>query len=225
MDCSPPGSSVHGAWSGLPVPSPGDLPNPGMEQTAFKNWLESIKPTAAWILPTDGHLLTQPLKQGLSPEATCQGHTACWWQRWHRDQTSWQPGSSPALLALQVSAGGDPCQGCSDETHLQGHGEATPLPRSLQVTATFTSLTHNYARIPSYFWHSRPLFWAEHNILFPGFRRDHPKSFRIWLIHTHACPEYSLHREQNLAVGTQVRLRLGFKKLQWSILWICLAGP
>ena len=32
MDCSPPGSSVHGFsrqeyWSGLPFPSPGDLPN------------------------------------------------------------------------------------------------------------------------------------------------------------------------------------------------------
>ena len=38
MDCSPPGSSVHGDgfsrqeyWSGLPCPPPGDLPNPGME--------------------------------------------------------------------------------------------------------------------------------------------------------------------------------------------------
>ena len=39
-DCSPPGSSVHGIlphgekkeyWSGLPFPSPGDLPNPGIE--------------------------------------------------------------------------------------------------------------------------------------------------------------------------------------------------
>ena len=29
MDCSPPGSSVHG--SGLPFPSPGDRPNPGIE--------------------------------------------------------------------------------------------------------------------------------------------------------------------------------------------------
>ena len=36
MDCSPIGSSVHGFsrqehWSGLPFPSPGDLPNPGIE--------------------------------------------------------------------------------------------------------------------------------------------------------------------------------------------------
>ena len=36
MDCSLPGSSVHGIsrqeyWSGLPFPSPGDLPDPGIE--------------------------------------------------------------------------------------------------------------------------------------------------------------------------------------------------
>ena len=36
MDCSPPGSSVHGIlqakyWSGWLFPSPGHLPNPGME--------------------------------------------------------------------------------------------------------------------------------------------------------------------------------------------------
>ena len=31
MDRGLPGSPVHGIWSGLPFPSPGDLPNPGME--------------------------------------------------------------------------------------------------------------------------------------------------------------------------------------------------
>jgi len=31
MDCSPPGSSVLGFWSGLPFPSPGDLPDPGID--------------------------------------------------------------------------------------------------------------------------------------------------------------------------------------------------
>ena len=36
VDCSTPGSSVHGIlqariWSGLPFPSPGDFPNPGIE--------------------------------------------------------------------------------------------------------------------------------------------------------------------------------------------------
>ena len=39
MDCSPPGSSVHGIlqarmWSGLPFPPPGDLANPGIEPTS-----------------------------------------------------------------------------------------------------------------------------------------------------------------------------------------------
>ena len=36
MDCSPPGSSVHGIlqaryWGGWPFPSPGDLPDPGIK--------------------------------------------------------------------------------------------------------------------------------------------------------------------------------------------------
>ena len=40
MDCSPPGSFVHGIlqqeyWSGLPFPSPGDLPNPGTETVSI----------------------------------------------------------------------------------------------------------------------------------------------------------------------------------------------
>ena len=36
MECSPPGTTVHGIsqqdhWSGLPSPSPGSLPDPGIE--------------------------------------------------------------------------------------------------------------------------------------------------------------------------------------------------
>ena len=36
MDCSPPGSTVHGFsrqeyWSGFPFPIPGDIPNPGIK--------------------------------------------------------------------------------------------------------------------------------------------------------------------------------------------------
>ena len=44
MDCSPPGSSVHGIFqarntgvfgnTGLPFPTPGDLPDPGMESVS-----------------------------------------------------------------------------------------------------------------------------------------------------------------------------------------------
>ena len=38
MDCSPPGPSIHGIlqarnWSGLPFPSPGNLPDPGIKPT------------------------------------------------------------------------------------------------------------------------------------------------------------------------------------------------
>ena len=40
MDCSPPDSSVHGFsrqeyWSGLPLPSPEDLPNPGTKPNSL----------------------------------------------------------------------------------------------------------------------------------------------------------------------------------------------
>ena len=36
MDCSPPGSPVHGIshWSGLPLPPPGGLPNPEIEPSS-----------------------------------------------------------------------------------------------------------------------------------------------------------------------------------------------
>ena len=40
MPCGPPGSSVHGIlqqeyWSELPFPSPGDLPDPGIEPASL----------------------------------------------------------------------------------------------------------------------------------------------------------------------------------------------
>ena len=40
MDCSPPGSSVYGLssqeyWSGVPLPPPGDLPDPGIEPVSL----------------------------------------------------------------------------------------------------------------------------------------------------------------------------------------------
>ena len=39
MDCGPPGSSVRGTlqagMNGLPVPPPGDLPNPGIEPASL----------------------------------------------------------------------------------------------------------------------------------------------------------------------------------------------
>ena len=47
MDCSLPGSSVHGTfqardWSGLPFPTPGDLPDPGMEPCLLHWQVDSL---------------------------------------------------------------------------------------------------------------------------------------------------------------------------------------
>ena len=52
MDCSPPGSSVHGIfqegyWSGLLFPTPGDLPNPATEHMSLASLVfqtDSIPP-------------------------------------------------------------------------------------------------------------------------------------------------------------------------------------
>ena len=59
MDCSPAGSSVHGIlqqeyWSGLPFPSPGDLPDPGIESRFPALQADSLplesprKPSVLW---------------------------------------------------------------------------------------------------------------------------------------------------------------------------------
>ena len=59
MDCSPPGSSAMGLcrqehWSGLPFPSPGDLPDPGLKLKAAA-WLlycrQILHPWATWEAP------------------------------------------------------------------------------------------------------------------------------------------------------------------------------
>ena len=49
MDCSLPGSSVHGIsrqeyWSGLPFPPPGNLPNPGIEPRSPALQADSLPP-------------------------------------------------------------------------------------------------------------------------------------------------------------------------------------
>ena len=47
MDCSPPGFSIHEFsrqeyWSGLPFPSPGDLPNLGIEHGSPALWADAL---------------------------------------------------------------------------------------------------------------------------------------------------------------------------------------
>ena len=65
MDCSPPGSSVHGIfqarmWSGLPGPPPGNLPNTGIKPKSLVSPALSGRkpkvmlpdPVAIWKMPT-----------------------------------------------------------------------------------------------------------------------------------------------------------------------------
>ena len=62
MDCSLPGSSVHGIfqqeyWKGFPFPSPGDLPNPGIEPVSLMSFALSLAgrfftTSITWEAPT-----------------------------------------------------------------------------------------------------------------------------------------------------------------------------
>ena len=71
MDCKLPGSSVHRIlqqeyWSGLPFPSPGDLPDPGIKPTSpvslaladgFFTTEPAGKPPVGWIENTQRHTI------------------------------------------------------------------------------------------------------------------------------------------------------------------------
>ena len=75
MECSPPGSSIHAdspgkkTGVGLPFPSPGDLPNPG------------IKPGGSPVLRADS-LPSEPLSSPCCPflcaERLCTTYTTTW---------------------------------------------------------------------------------------------------------------------------------------------------
>ena len=79
MDCSPPGSSVHGdikqeIWSGLPCPPPGGLPKPGIEPKSPALQEDSSLPEppgkpkntgVGGLSLLQGNLLTQDLNWGL----------------------------------------------------------------------------------------------------------------------------------------------------------------
>ena len=77
MNCSPPGSSVHGIsqarnWSGLPFPPPGDLPDPGIKPVspvspALTGGFFTAAPPGKLRLPGD-HLfgLSLPQEGGLT---------------------------------------------------------------------------------------------------------------------------------------------------------------
>ena len=74
---SPPGSSVHGIflqeyWSGLPFPSPGDLPDPGIEPGSPALQAESLPPSHQGSLlpsqpPCNSPLAPMKLRSPLDP--------------------------------------------------------------------------------------------------------------------------------------------------------------
>ena len=77
MDCSPPGSYVHGFsrseyWSGSPFPPPGDLPDPGIEP------MSSMSPALGagfFITEPPGHLAPET-KPRSGAECTFKIHPA-----------------------------------------------------------------------------------------------------------------------------------------------------
>ena len=76
MDCSPPGSSVHGIlqteyWSGLPFPTPGDLPDSGIKPTSPES------PALAGGFFTTHHL------------GSLAGHSKCVLPRCSAGQSDW----------------------------------------------------------------------------------------------------------------------------------------
>ena len=70
LDCSPPGSSVHGILqteSGLPCPPPGDLPNPEMEPLSLMSPALAGKfftTSATWEASLDTPCLSKCKRQG-----------------------------------------------------------------------------------------------------------------------------------------------------------------
>ena len=71
MDCSPPGSSVHGILqqecsSGLPHPPPGDLPDPGIELASF------MSPALTGGFFTTSHLGSPDFKVKVRVAQSCQ---------------------------------------------------------------------------------------------------------------------------------------------------------
>ena len=67
MDCSLPGSSIHGIfqaryWSGLPFPSPGGLPDPGIEPRSLALQADAL-PSETPEKPPRGDLKNHILEQ------------------------------------------------------------------------------------------------------------------------------------------------------------------
>ena len=73
LDCSPPGSSVHGDspgkntdWGVFPCPPPGNLPNPVIEPRSLTLQADSL-PTEQWGKPKNTGVGSLSLLQGIFP--------------------------------------------------------------------------------------------------------------------------------------------------------------
>ena len=74
MDCSLPGSSIHGIfqeeyWGGVPLPSPGDLPDPGVKPGSHALQADSL-PLSQQGSPTTMLLLLPLLTAVMKPSLT-----------------------------------------------------------------------------------------------------------------------------------------------------------
>ena len=85
MDCSPPGFSVHGIsqariWSGLPFPSPGDLPTQGSNPGLLHWQADSLPPSyqERWIPETqiNRDLIKKKVQLSLNRRLAVQGWSA-----------------------------------------------------------------------------------------------------------------------------------------------------
>ena len=73
VNCSPPGSSAHGIsrqeyWNGVPFPTPGDLPVPGIEPASLisPELTSRFFPTSTYTTHTHTHTHTHKLYPNLS---------------------------------------------------------------------------------------------------------------------------------------------------------------
>ena len=82
MNCSPPGSSVHRIssqenWSGLPFPSPGHLPNPGIKPGSPALHADSLSSELQGMSVHKVVLKSQVPNLGLKHSTGMTGNTMC----------------------------------------------------------------------------------------------------------------------------------------------------
>ena len=155
MDCSPPGSSVHGILQarmlgGFPYPSPRDLPGPGIEPRSPALWAGSLpcepqgKPESNKIPCTERQILkhwTTRLNSILNQALLihCSQHTSH-----EKGRVSWEdwshiPGKVPASMSPSVKWVIFPIT--------QSHGESRKLRQCLTYSRHSVNMTYGFFSI------------------------------------------------------------------------------